>query len=196
MFNAKEYPFRKKWLAYDDGLLGGHAQFIKEEMADSLKTHPDCEKRILLLTKLMQGWSQQVASLFVVDSLTFVALQNSFRYETVEYAWVSENYSESLFLALELLQAKPNDMFLVARVGKLLNAIYAAQKSHTLSKITDLPSPGYSPNYNLLLQFIQNLYLEDLAAISYYYLKQYQTQMDHYTPYMNVYLQSEKLANH
>ncbi len=26
MFNAPEYPFRKKWLMHDEGLLGGHAK--------------------------------------------------------------------------------------------------------------------------------------------------------------------------
>jgi hypothetical protein len=195
MFNAREYPFRKKWLTQDDGLLGGHAHIAKEEMADSLKTHPDCEKRILLLTKLTKDWRQPVTSLFVVDSTTFYSLRNSFHYETIEYAYVSENYTESLFLSIKLLQTKPSDMYLVAQVGKLLNAIYAAQRAHTLSKIADLPSPDYAPNYDLLLQFIQNLYLEDIVAINYYYLKQYQAQMDRYMPYRNAYLQSEKLIS-
>jgi len=194
MFNAPEYPFRKKWLMHDEGLLGGHAKITNEEMADSLKTHPDCEKRILILEKLMKGWTQSTASRFVVDSIYFVTLRNQFRYEAIEYAYISENYSESLFLALVLLQTRPHDMYLIAQVGKLLNSIYAAQKSHVLSKVTNLPSPGYPANYNLLLQFIQNLYLEDLAAISYYYLKQYQATMDQYAPYRNVYQQSEKLV--
>ena len=194
MFNAPEFPFRKKWLMHDEGLLGGHAKFANEEMADSLKTHPDCEKRILILEKHMKGWTQSAASQFVVDSITFVSLKNQFRYETIEYAYISLNYSESLFLTLGLLQTRPKDIYLVTQVGKLLTSIYAAQKSHILSKVTNLPSPGYPANYNLLLQFIQNLYLEDLAAISYYYLRQYQSSMDHYTPYKNAYQQSEKLV--
>jgi Zn-dependent protease with chaperone function len=194
MFNAPEYPFRKKWLMHDEGLLGGHAKIGLEEMADSLKTHPDCEKRILLLEKLMKGWTQSAASRFVVDSIIFVSQKNQFRYETIEYAYISENYSESLFLALDLLQTKPQDIYLITQVGKLLNGIYAAQKSHILSKVTNLPSPGYPANYNLLLQFIQNLYLEDIASINYYYLKQYQPNMDQYAPYRNAYQQSEKLV--
>ena len=194
MFNAPEYPFRKKWLMHDEGLLGGHAKFANEEMADSLKTHPDCGKRILILEKLMKDWTQSAASQFVVDSFTFASLKIQFRYETIEYAYLSENYSESLFLTLGFLQTRPRDIYLVAQVGKLLNNIYTAQKSHILSKVTNLPSPGYPANYNLLLQFIQNLYLEDLAAISYYYLRQYQSSMDHYTPLKNAYQQSEKLV--
>jgi Zn-dependent protease with chaperone function len=193
LFNAPEYPFRKKWIARDEGLLGGHAKVGNEEMADSLKTHPDCKKRILLLTSLMKGWSQPAAVLFPVDSTVFVLLKNNFHFETIEYAFLSKNYTESLFLSLELLRVYPNDFYLVTQVGKLLNGIYYAQKSHTLSKITDLPSPGYPSDYNLLLQFIQNLYLEDLAAISYYYLKQYHSQMDRYLPYSFAYQESQRL---
>ena len=193
LFNAPEYPFRKKWIAQDEGLLGGHAKIDEGEMADSLKTHPDCKKRILLLSGLMKAWSQPAAATFVVDSAAFTSLRNAFHYEAIEYAYLSGNYTESLFLTLELLQTNPNDEYLVAQVGRLLNGLYNAQKSHTLSKITDLPAPGYPPNYNLLLQFIQNLYLEDLAAISHYYLKQYRPQMDRYLPFRNAYEESEKL---
>jgi Zn-dependent protease with chaperone function len=194
LFNAPEYPFRKKWITHDEGLLGGHAKINKEEMADSLKTHPDCEKRILLLTKLIKGWSQPIASKFVVDSITFSSLVNTFQYETIEYAYVSENYTKSLFLTLKLLEAHANDMYLVTQTGILLNGMYYAQKAHRLSKITDLPAPGYPPNYNLMLQFIQNLYLEDLASIGYYYLKQYHPQMDRYIPFRNTYQESQKLV--
>ena len=104
LFNAPEYPFRKKWIAQDEGLLGGHAEISDGEMADSLKTHPDCKKRILLLTGLIKGWSQPAAATFIVDSAAFISLRNTFRYESIEYAYLSGNYTESLFLTLELLQ--------------------------------------------------------------------------------------------
>jgi Zn-dependent protease with chaperone function len=194
IFNAPDYPFRKKWIMHDEGLLGGHAVIKVEEMTDSLKTHPDCKKRIILVNNLMKGWTQPVAGTFVVDSASFVTLRNSFRYESIEYAYFSENYSESLFLTLSLLEANPNDPYLVTQVGKLLNGLYVAQKMHTLSKKADLPSPGYPPDYNILLQFIQNLYLEDLASISYNYLKQFHPLMDPYPSFPLVYQESQKLV--
>jgi hypothetical protein len=193
MFNAAEYPFRKKWIAHDNGLLGGHAQIKDTTMADSLKTHPDCKKRIAMLTGVMKGWVQPAAGRFAVDSATFVSMRNVFRYETIEYAYLSEKYTRSLFLTLELLQADAGNAYLVAHMGRLLNSLYTAQKAHTLGKVIELPSPGYPANYNLLLQFVQNLYLEDLAAINYYYLKKYHPQMDRYLPFRNAYEQSEKL---
>jgi len=46
---------------------------------------------------------------------------------------------------------------------------------------------------NLLGTSRQNLYLEDLAAINYYFLKVYHPKMDRYIPFRNAYEQSEKL---
>jgi len=192
VFNTAEYPFRKKWIARSSGLLGGHALVTDTTMADSLKTHPDCTKRTGLLKTMMNGWKQPVAVKFAVDSATFVSLQHVFRYETIEYAYLNDNYTRSLFLTLELLQKSPDDAYLVAQTGRLLNGIYGAQKGHTLSKVTDLPSPAYPGNYNLLLQFIQNLYLEDIAAIDYYYLKKHHPQLDGYAPFKTALEQSEK----
>ena len=193
MFNATEYPFRKKWIARNDGLLGSHAQATDTAMADSLKTHPDCQKRTALLVNLMKGWAQPGAAKYALDSANFALLKRIFRYETIEYAFLADNYTRSLYLTLELLQTKPGDAYLVTQIGRLFNGIYGAQKAHTLSKVIDLPSPGHPANYNLLLQFIQRLYLEDIASINYYYLKQHHPQMDGYTPFKNAYEQSERL---
>jgi Zn-dependent protease with chaperone function len=54
MFNSKEYPFKNKWIAKEEGLLGGHAELNEDEsLADSLKTHPDCKARIKILEHLV-----------------------------------------------------------------------------------------------------------------------------------------------
>ena len=224
-FNSPDYPFKKRWIAREEGLLGGHAHLADDAAEDSLKTHPDCPSRILALgpvinrglsaasgggvgngTRLGGGEADaggRVAggeagsgtrttggAKFVVDSVKFVSLQHIFRYEVIEYAYLSDDYTESLFYTLELLQQHPSDAYLVAQVGRLFNGIYAAQKGHTLSKVTDLPAPEYPSNYNLLLQFVQNLYLEELAAINYHYLDVYHPKLDHYAPFRTAYDQS------
>lgn len=187
VFNAKEYPFKKKWIKRDDGLLGGHARLKEEEMSDSLKTHPSCPLRIKILTPMVKGGN---AGGGVVDPAKFAALKERFRYEVIEYAYASDDYAESLFLSMELLQARPADGYLVANIGRVMNGLYRAQKTHRLSKVVDMPSPGYPANYNTLLQFIQNLYLEDLASISYYFLGTYHPQLDRLALFKTVYEES------
>jgi len=192
MFNATQYPFQKRWLSKDAGLLGGLAKLAGEEMADSLKTHPDCKKRIELLRNQMKDWRQTTSSNFILDSVRFVNLRDDFRYETAEYAYIDKNYTRSLFLTMELINAKPGDAYLVTHIGKLLNGLYIGQKTHTLGKVIDYPSPGNQPNYNLLLQFVQNLYLDEIAGINYYFLLRYQSQMSAYTPFRRVFSDSER----
>ena len=194
LFNSKNYPFQKKWINKEEGLLGGHAHIKKDGLEDSLKTHPDCPIRIRLLGPVISRKSSAGSLKFVVDAAKFASLQRIFRYETIEYAYVSKEYTESLFYTMELLQKSPGDAYLVAQVGRLMNGLYAAQKEHTLSKVAALPAPEYSPNYNLLLQFIQNLYLEDLAAISYNYLLPYHPQLDHYALFKSAYEQSARVV--
>jgi hypothetical protein len=200
-FDSPKYRFQKKWIARDEGLLGGHGHLLNDaRLEDSLKTHPDCQVRIKVLGPIIQqsaarsnGGSAAGMSggrMFVVDSARFEQLKALFRYEEIEYAYQSDRYSLSLFLSLRLLQDHPGDPWLVAQVGRLLNGIYSAQKAHTLSKVADLPSPGYPANYNLLLQFIQNLYLDNIASINYNYLHQYHPQFDHYALFKSVYERS------
>jgi len=194
LFNARDYPFQKKWIAKEEGLLGGHAHLKEDKLDDSLKTHPDCQTRIKLLTPMISGAKGAGNRRFVVDSLRFGSFRNTFRYEAIEYAYEADDYSRSLFYAMELLTTRPGDAYLVAQTGKIMNGLYAAQKKHTLSKVADLPAPYYPSNYNLLLQFIQNLYPENFALIGYHFLNRLHPQLDSYTPFRQAYEQSSKIA--
>ena len=191
-FNAREYPFQKKWLAKEEGLLGGHAKLSEDrELADSLKTHPDCSVRIKAIEPLVKQYAQ---SKNITSSPLFAELKNTFRYEIIGYAFASDNYTRSLLYCLELLQERPADPYLVAQTGKIFNSCYSAQKAHILDRYIDLPAPGYSPGYNLLLQFIQNLYNEDYAGISYHFLKRFVPDLNNYEPFKNAYNTSSQIV--
>jgi len=188
MFNAKNYPFQKKWIAKEEGLLGGHANLkTDEKLEDSLKTHPDCKIRIKQIEPLVSRYRHAARPGGASTAAAFEKWKEAFRYETIEYAFTSKNYTQSLYHTIALLQQKAGDPYLVTQVGRVMNGLYAAQKGHTLSKVADLPAPGYSPSYNLLLQFVQNLYLENIASIGYYYLNQYHPVMDNYPSFKTAY---------
>ncbi len=196
MFNAKDYPFQKKWIVKEEGLLGGHATLHEDEvLADSVKTHPDCKQRIKALDPLVRALNNDNASKNIVDPSKFAVLKNKFQYEVIEYAFSSNNYTKSLQYAIELLQAHPSDPYLIAQTGKIFNSFYDAQKKHTLSKVVDLPSPYFEHNYNQLLQFVQNLYLENFASINYYFLKPYETSLEYYKEFKDSYTKCLQLKN-
>ncbi|MEP6951754.1 MAG: M48 family metalloprotease [Ginsengibacter sp.] len=194
-FDTKEYPFQKKWLAKEEGLLGGHARLKEDEqLADSLKTHPDCKLRIHILEPMVSRYRSPNALKNVVDKLKLAELRSTFSYEIIEFAYTSENYTRSLYYTLELSQGKPADPYLVAQVGKIFNGFYASQKMHALGKLIDLPSPYYPANYNLLLQFVQNLYSEDFSSVSYHFLEQYYPRLNYYIPFTKAYNTSKQIA--
>jgi hypothetical protein len=176
IFNSPEYPFQKRWLRKEQGLLGGHATLKQESWSDSLKTHPDCNKRIAQLNPFIEKYRSGNLTTGI-DTNNFRKLQHDFRYEIIEYEYKSENFSRALFSCLMLMSANTPDPYLVTMIGKSMNSIYLSFKSHRLSKVTDLPSPGAPSNYNQLCQFIQNLYAENVASISYHFLLRYKNSM-------------------
>lgn len=193
LFSSKSYPFKKRWLAKEEGLLGGHAT-IKNDLAlaDSLKTHPDCSKRMALLTPKINPYAAKIFSKNVVDETTFQMLRRQFEYEIIAHAFDTKNYTKSLYYTIGLIQKNNTDPYLVTQIGKILNGFYKAQKDHQLSKLIDLPSPHFAPSYNQLLQFVQNLYIEDFGALSFYYLQQFQSQYNSYTPFNETYRNSQQ----
>jgi hypothetical protein len=179
-FHSAEYPFRKKWLAREEGLLSGHAVLKKDSVtADSLKTHPDCKLRITAVKAIIHTHQQSGRYETGENMAHFTALQDKFRYEIICHSF-NNNYTESLYYTLKLLQAKPVDPFLITHVGRIFNSMHSARKAHTIGKVTDLPAPYHSPGYNTLLQFTQNLYIEDIAAIGYYFLKRFSSTLSGY----------------
>lgn len=195
-FNAKEYPFQNRWIEKEQGLLGGHAQLKQDQgIADSLKTHPDCKLRIQALMPMVLKYQSSPTSLKnVVDKVKFDELRKIFSYEIIEYAFLSDDYTKSLQYTMDLLSSNPSDPYLVTQIGKIFIGFYKAQKNHTLGKVSVLPAPFFDPQYNLLLQFVQNLYVEDYATVAYYFLKPYAPQMQDYFAFKNIYNQSIQIV--
>ena len=106
MFDAKEYPFQKRWIAKEEGLLGGHAQLKKDEqLNDSLKTHPDCKLRIQFLTPMVNRYKTNGVK-NIVDRTKLAELKDIFGYEIIEFAFSSEYSTKSLYYPLELSQTR------------------------------------------------------------------------------------------
>jgi Zn-dependent protease with chaperone function len=171
-FNAADYPFKNKWLHKETGLLGGHAELdVDHALEDSLKTHPDCQLRITKLNGLVTKYTGN--PIIHADTQPYKNLQKRMLYEGVYYYLSTEHYAECLQLALKGLQLHGEDPFLITCIGKCFNGMHDARKKHVLGKLVPLPSPDFSTSYNTLLQFIENLYPEEMAAVGYYFLNQH-----------------------
>ncbi|NML19836.1 M48 family metalloprotease [Pseudoflavitalea sp. G-6-1-2] len=182
VFNFPQYPFRKEWLHQEKTLFATMATSAQKENTkerDSLKTHPDCTKRIQLLWAKAQQYSKDNKPLSPVSEETFKRLQQQFDYEIIEYCYQQNEVSRSMYHTLQMLSKYPQDVYLTANTARCLNAFYKAQKEHALSKIVDLPSPFMDEKYEKTLQFIQNVRLNDFAAFSYYLLIAVESKTPH-----------------
>lgn len=179
VFAFKDYPFRAQWVQEEKSLFSTMAATDAEQNKkekDSLKTHPDCSTRVLVLSPRVEQYRKTNSIASPMNEALFRRLQQTFDYEIIEYCYRSDKVSRSLYYSLQMLERFPGDPYLVANTGKCLTRLYLEQKNHTLSKVVDLPSPYNDKKYDKLLHFIQRVRLTDLAAFSYYYLLPVQSQ--------------------
>lgn len=177
IFNFTDYPFQNKWVKKEEGFFGislETKETDKEE--DSLKTHPACKVRIAKLNPEVEKAKNIASKKFVVDEVTFKKLKQLFSFEVLPFCYNSKSISRCLYYAMELYSQYPDNAYIVTTIGKCFNLFYEHQKNHTLNTITSLPSPLGEKNYNTLLEFIQNLKLQEMAAIGYFFLKQHENK--------------------
>lgn len=174
-FNHTAHPFSQSWLKEPEAFFGGvqHSE-DDQQILDSLKTHPDCKKRVQYVTPILTRYYKPGSKQFIQEQ-SFREWQQVFDREAIAYAYESENVSLALYYALQALDHYPDDTWLMAMVGNSLNRMYVAQKKHMLNKIVELPSPYREKKYNRFLHFIQNISLSDIAAFSYYFMDERKT---------------------
>lgn len=180
VFNFQEYPFQEKWTKEEKTLFGSMAASSVSESKnelDSLKTHPDCSIRVGKLSNKVQQYYKPASQAFVINEKQFRQLQNDFDYEVIDFCYRSDNVSRSLYYTLQMLELQPTNAYLIINTGRCINKLFTAQKNHTLSQLTDMPSPYNDKNYNRLLEFIQRVRLTDLSAFSYYFLQNRQSNL-------------------
>ena len=172
VFNFAGFPFKTRWIEAETLMFVSEETEKDKALEDSLKTHPDCSKRIEKLTPAVTALNKTGNRDFIVNETLFHELKSLFDYEGLVFAFEKEVISACLYNALKMLQYYPDDVYLHTLIGKCLNEIYAAQKAHTLGRIVALPSPYYREEFNKLLHLIQNVRLYEIASISYYFLHQ------------------------
>ncbi len=177
VFNFPQYPFRERWIrqaskSLGEAMLEAGAGTAKDSAAaDSLKTHPDCSKRIADLTSRANAYHTPEKQLFLVNRTTFEKLGRRFDYDIIDYCFFSKETGRALFYALQLYRKEINNPYLATMIGKCLNQLYDARLEHVMSKHADAPHPEMEREYAEFLRFLQNLSLTDIASLNYFFLQ-------------------------
>jgi hypothetical protein len=173
IFKFDDYAFKNKWIENESSIfaaMSGDNNILTKSEKDSLKTHPDCLKRI---ANLEQANSLISNGKKFTDEATFRKLQKQFIPELVEEAYQDENLGYHLYLSLQLLQKEEYSAYAVFTTVRTLNRLYELQKTHKIGTVTDKETRYYKEDYNLLLRMIDRLRLEDIANLSYHFAKKY-----------------------
>ncbi|MBI5857969.1 MAG: M48 family metalloprotease [Sphingobacteriales bacterium] len=175
------YPFKERWIKKESVIFGAMnvedvPGFTKKEK-DSLKTHPDCSRRIALLA---DSASKINGRDFQVDKALFGKLKQDFIPEIVEEVYKSGNISFNLYLSLQMLQENKYADLAVFSIVRDLNLLFTHQKEHKLGLIIDSENRFFSEGYNTLLRMLYRLRLNEIADLNVQFCSFYQEQMKNY----------------
>jgi Zn-dependent protease with chaperone function len=182
LFNFSEYPFKKKWIQKESALFSqmkeDDSPLTKKEK-DSLKTHPDCVKRIVMLEDSIKKAAG--GKKFLVNEELFNRLKKEFYVEMTEQEYRNENLGLNLYYCILMLQGHENIPVVIFSIARDLNLAYEGRKNHSIGNMFSAESRWYPADYNLLLRMLTRLRLEEIAALNYYFCNQYKDQMIGYS---------------
>ncbi len=167
-FNTPNQSFKNNWFKED---LEENVKDKEIFDKDSIDSHPLIKERI---TKIQQ-WIDSSDLKTVYDknneedikNKKFLNIKKEAIYQRIASLFYSKNYGRSLYHTLLLLQNEPQNKYLKEFLGKNISVIYKAKKENQLlNYIQKHINVNESEDYNLLLNFIWNLNIEELEAIS------------------------------
>lgn len=177
-FNRDLYPFKPKWKKEDNPLSMFFEKNSQENLfdvdLDSLKTHPNTEKRIENLSKKQVENKAERISQQTQEQFENIVKQADFDYVLSAYHY--KNYGQAIYQSLQLQKKYPKHPFLTGIIGACMGEMTIAINKHELGKILPASSPENDANYDELLSFLNNLSLTEMKEVGYNYVRIYGNQ--------------------
>ncbi|MBL7748556.1 MAG: M48 family metallopeptidase, partial [Chitinophagaceae bacterium] len=178
LLSFNEYPFKTKWVKKESVIFGeigeDDGSGLTKKEKDSLKTHPDCAKRIALLEDSIR---QLKGQLFLADKNMFAQLKKDFIAEITEQCFDNENLSRNLYYSLQLMDHEQYRPLAILSIVRAFNTLYEKQRDHKLGLTVDTENRYLPEDYNLLLRLLNRVRLEEIAAINYHFSSRYREEM-------------------
>ena len=165
-FNLPGFAFEDRWIKKTK-TLGSSKMYTAELNADSLKTHPDCSKRLAAMEQRLgtNGWKEGNFNMLSADS--FALMQRNAMFERVDSWFQLGQFDFALFEALRLTDLYPEHPYGYVQAGKILQALCVAYSKFELSEYVHPPSSAlYTDNFNELLRMMQRLSLEEMIRMT------------------------------
>jgi Zn-dependent protease with chaperone function len=118
------------------------------ETTDTLKSHPDCAKRMRYLRELAQG---QIADAPTAPTPAFARIVSLSRLEAVQSWFDYDCYDHALYEALQLLREEPQNAYLRSVVTLSLFELREHLLKHDFYEVVGNVSKHHPDNFNQLL---------------------------------------------
>lgn len=163
-FDFDGYAFNPAWLNEDQSFHENGKQALRGRAARmaNVKTHPDCEERIMELT------DKQYDSLAYVNNVVSPEMQKLrviANKEIIEFLYQRGNIGLALFNVIKMIENEHEDQYLYAMVSKCFFDLNNAQKKRVVGKILETAKPSYHPDHNRLLTMLNNLTNDDIVHL-------------------------------
>lgn len=177
-FNRDLYPFKPEWKNEDNPLSAFFEKNSSEQLfdvdLDSLKTHPNIEKRIEYIQAKKIEKNTERISTQTQEQFENIVKQADFDYVLSAYHY--KNYGQAIYQSLQLQKKYPKHPFLTGIIGACMGEMTIAIDKHELGKILPASSPEHEANYDELLSFLNNLSLTEMKEVGYNYVRIYGNQ--------------------
>jgi Zn-dependent protease with chaperone function len=195
IFDFGNYPFKKKWIEKETSIFSEVVDntSMSDKERDSLKTHPDCTKRIAWMAdSVTRATAAMMGQQFLVNETLFNQLKKDFFIEITEECYRQKKLSRNLYYNMLLIQNNVQVAYATASVARCLNDMYTLQEQHKIGLTLDSESKGYPEDYNLLLRMLANIRLEEIANITYQFCNKNLAAMRGYPGFEEELLKAKK----
>ncbi|MDO7876708.1 M48 family metallopeptidase [Hymenobacter sp. ASUV-10] len=134
------------------------------ETTDTLKSHPDCAKRMRFLHTLAQGRVAEGPQ--PASSPEFARIRYVSRLEVIQSWFDYDCYDHALFEALLLLPQQPGNAYLHSVVQLSLYELRQHLQDHTYSEVVSNKSTRNPKNFNELIHVLHGLSYDDFRGLS------------------------------
>ncbi|RSK48761.1 M48 family metalloprotease [Hymenobacter rigui] len=133
------------------------------QTTDTLKSHPDCAKRMRYLRELTAG---QIAEGTQPVTPEFARLRSISRLEVVQSWFDTDCYDHALFDALQQLRSDPQNAYLRSMVLLSLYELQHYQLDHRFTEVVSNMSEHNPANFNQLLTVLYGLRTTEYKQLS------------------------------
>jgi Zn-dependent protease with chaperone function len=165
-FTLPQVPVGPYWFDYKGSSSLGAFETVKDSLEDSLKTHPDCKLRKERLQSQIENSS--VKKQIDTDRKAFEKMVLISKCESVQYMFDTKNIGRSMFLALRMLEERPQDVYHRSMVSMCMAYFSRLKTIRMVGKCVQPPHPEFSESYNRFLYFIQELTPKESGEIAYW----------------------------